>query len=151
MRFRSPSRHRPIESTCGGFRHHPRSALSVPPTHSGFLLDVLFGFVSPQSRVQDSPSRGFPRQPASTTLRCFFPSSRFAKPAYIPQGNAPALKAARTRSCSSWRSVTPISGFSADAVRSPLRIFTSPGLFSASHDRASNTSSAHALLSDTSQ
>ena len=75
LRFGSPSRHPPIESTCGGFRHHPRSALSVPPTLSGFLLDVLHGFVSPQSRVQDSPFRGFPHHPASTARRCFLPSS----------------------------------------------------------------------------
>jgi len=64
---------------------------------------------------------------ASTARRCFVPSAYSPRPPALGKPSAPVLVAARSRFCSEKRSVTPTGGFSADAVRSPLRLFTSPG------------------------
>jgi hypothetical protein len=45
----------------------------------------------------------------------------------VASHHAPVLSAARSRSFSKRRSVTPTGGVSADAVRSPLRLFAPPG------------------------
>jgi hypothetical protein len=56
------SRHQPAVSTqCARFPHPTlRSVLGVPPAHNGLLHHRPCGFVSPHSRVQGFPFRGFP-------------------------------------------------------------------------------------------
>jgi hypothetical protein len=88
--------------------------------------------------------QGFSPLSASTAHRCFVPSAYSPRPPTLGKPSAPVLVAARSRFCSEKRSVTPTGGFSADAVRSPLRLFTPPGSSSMSLT-AFRAASAHVL------
>lgn len=127
LRFHSLSRHQSVESTCWGVRLPPTFRSQCSSHSQRFTPHQTFWtYFIPKPRLRFA-FQGFSPHLASTARRCFVPSSYSLNPPINSKLLTPVLLAARSRCCSKLRSVTPIGGVSANAVRSPLRLFTSPG------------------------
>jgi hypothetical protein len=123
------SRHQPAVSTrCAELPGSTlRSVLGVPPALDGLLHHRPCGFVSPHSRVQGSPFRGFPFQRSRT---------RFPWPRALVPLNAPRLwfdpgqqdMPPTSRLCSPRKSGNVSERLDSLTSRAPLGFSPSPGV-----------------------
>jgi hypothetical protein len=133
------SRHQPAVSThCTGFPHPTlRFVLGVPPALDDLLHHRPCEFVSPHSRVQGFPFRGFPltKQSRVSSVDALMPLTRtppgLTRSTYEPrlQGFAPRESPSTTAGRKAYEGPVPLLGFHSPrvftrhAVRTPSRSF----------------------------
>jgi hypothetical protein len=120
--FRSPSRHKRVESTIRqASQARLRSALSVSRALDGLLLLTPCGLVSSHCHVRDSLFRDFPRCQAGSPHRRVVPSCRYRASPHGDRSHRCQFHSARLQGVNpSSDPLQPAGGLDLPTTRSPL-------------------------------